>query len=258
MKKRIYTILEIMFIALFIISAYKLYTIYQNYSKGDEIYDESAKTYLDIEKPSDDTDDKDSAFSVDFDALKEENSETLGWILIEDTPVSYPLMQTDNNDYYLKHTYNRIYSDFGSIFIDYRCSSDLSDKNTIIYGHNTKNDSMFGSLKKYKDAAYLEQHPFIYLIYEDYVYKYAIFSMFTTTTSSNVYTLDFESAADYRQWIRDMHSHSVVDTGEYKPTGKEKIITLSTCTSRTETERFVILAIQVEAKENKMISEAEK
>ncbi len=251
MKSRIYTILEIMFIALFLISAYKLYTIYSNYSKGDEIYKESADTYLSVEENTDESGVKENSFTVDFEALKEENAETLGWILIEDTPVNYPLLQTDDNDYYLKHTYNRIYSDFGSIFLDYRCSPDLTDKNTIVYGHNTKNESMFGSLKKYKDAAYLEEHPFIYIIYEDYIYKYAIFSMFTTTTSSDVYNLNFESAAEYRQWIRDMHAQTVTDTGEYKPTGKEKIITLSTCTSRTEEERFVVLAMQVEAEENK-------
>lgn len=249
MKKGIYIILEIMFIALFLISAYKLYTIYNNYSKGDEIYEESVKTYVDIDNNSDK--EGTESFSIDFESLKNENSDALGWILIEDTPVSYPLMQTDDNSYYLKHTYNRIYSDFGSIFIDYRCSADLSDKNTIIYGHNTKNESMFGSLKKYKDASYLESHPFIYIMYEDCTYKYAIFSAFTTDTSSDVYTLSFESASKYREWIRNMHSKSLIDTGEYKPTGKEKIITLSTCTSRTETERFVVLAMQVEMQENK-------
>ncbi len=250
MKSRIYTILEIVFIALFIFSAYKLYTIYSDYSKGDQIYEESADTYFEFEETGE-SDVKGNNFTVDIEALKEENSEALGWIYIEDTPINYPLLQTDDNDYYLKHTYNRIYSAFGSIFLDYRCSSDLTDKNTIIYGHNTKNESMFGSLKKYKDETYFKKHPHIYLIYEDYTYKYEIFSMFTTTTSSNVYKLKFDSASDYRHWIRDMHAASVVDTGEYKPTGKEKIITLSTCTSRTETERFVVLAKQIEAEETK-------
>ena len=104
---------------------------------------------------------------------------------------------------------------------------------------------------QYKNESYFSEHPFIYIIVENHIYKYAIFSMFTTTTSSDVYTLKFESASDYRQWIRDMHKQSVTNTGEYKPTGKEKIITLSTCTSRTEEERFVVLAMLVEEEKNK-------
>ncbi len=250
MKSRIYTILEIMFVALFIFSGYKLFTIYTDYSEGDQIYEESADTYFEVEEETREDGVNENTFTVDIDALKEENPEALGWIYIEDTPINYPLLQTDDNNYYLKHTYNNIYSAFGSIFLDYRSSADLTDKNTIIYGHNTKNESMFGSLKKYKDKTYFEDHPFIYIIYEDYTYKYQIFSMFTTTTTSKVYKIKFDTASSYRQWQRDMIANSVVNTGEYKPTGKEKLITLSTCTSRTEKERFVVLARQVEMTEN--------
>ena len=247
MKARIYALLEVIFIAMFIFSAYKLVTIYVDYSKGDEIYEESEDSYFEV--PQNNTD-KDKDFKLDIDKLQKTNKDALGWIYIEDTPVSYPLLQTDNNQYYLKRTYNNVHSAFGSIFIDYRSSADLNDKNTLIYGHNTKNGSMFGSLKKYKKEEYLRNHPYIYIVYKDKTYKYQIFTAFTALTSNRVYTLDFESAADFRDWIRYVHSQSEVKVPDIKPTGKEKIITLSTCTSRRDDERFVVLAVQVDVMDN--------
>ena len=246
MKSRIYAILEVAFIAIFIFSSYRLFLIFSNYYEGNEIYSESQELYF--EEPEN----PDDGFKVDFKSLKQVNNEALGWIYIEDTPINYPLLQTDNNDYYLKHTYDRRYSDFGSIFIDYRSSSDLTDPNTIIYGHNTKNGSMFGTLKKYKDKSYLEQHPCFYIIYEDATYKYEIISAFTAQISNPVYNLDFADENKFTDWITQVCKSSEVDAGNYVPTGEEKIVTLSTCTSRTRTERFVIVGVQVDVSSNKI------
>ncbi len=236
MKKRVYTFLEIVFICVFIFAAYKMYTIIANYNEGDEIYEDAQSTYT-----SSDEENEDEELKIDFEKLKETNKEILGWIYIPDTPVSYPLLHTNNNQYYLKHTYNHTYSDFGSIFINSTSSIDLTDDNTIVYGHNTKNGSMFGSLKKYKDNDYLKEHPYIYIIYEDYTYTYEIVSEFTTDTSYKVYTTMFDTRQDFRDWQKEMYANAVNNYGEIKPDGKEKIVTLSTCTSRTETERFVVI-----------------
>ena len=249
MKSRIYALLEVIFIVLFLFSAYKLVTIYKDYSEGDKIYEESADSYFEV--PENDSDSGDKKLKLDIKSLKETNPDTIGWIYIEDTPISYPVLQNDNNTYYLKHAYNNKYSGFGSIFIDYRCNGDLTDKNTLIYGHNTKNGSMFGSLKKYKNADYLKKHPYIYIVCENKTYKYQIFSIYTTDTSDKSYTLDFASAADFRKWISYVDSNSLIDVmGNYKPTGKENVITLSTCVKHNSPERFVVFAIQTDIIEN--------
>ncbi|MDD6807077.1 MAG: class B sortase [Oscillospiraceae bacterium] len=245
MKKRIYAILEVLFLFIFVFSAYKIYDIFANYNEGDSIYEDAQDTFISTKPEAEETE-----FSVDFEKLKETNKEILGWIYIPDTPVSYPLLQTDNNQYYLKHTYNHTYSDFGSIFIDTNCSPELTDDNTIIYGHNTKNGSMFGSLKKYKDINYLKEHPNIYIIYEDAKYTYEIISEFTTDTSYKVYSTNFGTRQKFRDWQKEIIGKSVNNTSDITPTGEEKLITLSTCTSRTETERFVVIARLVNIEKN--------
>lgn len=244
MKNRLLAMLEVAFIALFIFSGYKLFTIWQDYNTGDDIYEESQDSFIEI------ADGKEGDFNLNIDELKKINADALGWIYIQDTPVNYPILQTNNNDYYLKHTYNHKYSDFGSIFYDFRSNSDMSDQNTLIYGHNTKNGSMFGTLKKYKNESYLKQHPFVYLILDGKTLKYQIISAFTVETSDDVYTLSFSRTSEFKDWIKRTIGKSEVPVDKYEPSGDDHIITLSTCTSRSKTERFVVIGALVETKTN--------
>lgn len=215
MKKRLLTILEVLFIALFVFSLVQLVKIGVNYYRGDKIYSEAQS------KVEEAKDEEAYHFEVDLKELQKINPDIVGWIKIPDTPIDYPLLLPDNNQYYLKHTYDNIYSDFGSIFID--CYTTMDDQNTIIYGHNTRNDSMFGSLKKYKDDDYLESHPYVYLLYGDTEKQYEIVDRRTVEVTDPVYNTKFDD----------------------KELENDKFITLSTCTSRTKTERFVIVAKEV-------------
>lgn len=238
MRQRLLAIVEVGFIALFFFSLYQLYNIYLNYKAGDEIY-EDAKTYVDV-APTDD----EYKFDIDIEALQEINPEIVGWIVIPDTPVDYPLLEDDNNSYYLKHTYDHTYSDFGSIFIDCNCT--FLDFNTVIYGHNTKNDSMFGSLKKYKDEAYYKNHPNIYILYKGMEKKYEIISALTVEVTDPAYQFSQKDIHLSKLWLEALIERSEVQTLNKEPiTGEEKIITLSTCTSRTRTERFIVIAKEV-------------
>ncbi len=240
MKTRIYTILEIAFIALFIFSCCKLIGMLSDYNKGDNIYKESREEFTKKTEPKKGVFGLD--FEIDLEKLNKENSDVIGWIYIKDTPVNYPLLIDDNNDYYLKHTYNNIYSDFGSIFIDSRCSGDFEDANTIIYGHNTKNGSMFGSLKKYKSVDYRNEHPYVYIIKPDMAYKFEVVSAQTVTTDNSVYTLNFASDSEHEKWYESVLNGSefTADTSDFKK--NDKTITLSTCTTGNENERFVVVA----------------
>ncbi|MBQ0013776.1 MAG: class B sortase [Oscillospiraceae bacterium] len=237
MKKRLYTILEVLFIALFIFSLSQLIKIGLNYRRGNQLYEGVQNKVEEV------TENKDYHFVVDLTELQKTNEDIVGWIKIPDTPVDYPVLQPDNNQYYLKHTYDNIYSDFGSIFIDNYCSMD--DPNTVIYGHNTRNDAMFGSLKKYKDANYFNQHPNVYLLYGDTEKQYQIVAALTVEITDPIYKFQFSDSKEQKQWIEDIYDRAECNKPDMKFTGKEKFITLSTCTSRTKTERFVIVAKEV-------------
>lgn len=244
-KERLYAIIQTILIGVFIYAAINIFGIANNYNKGDKIYTESQEKYFVIEQETDDkTSDKtdeNQKYILDLAQLKEINPDIVAWIYIDDTKVSYPLLQCDNNDKYLKQTYNNIKSDFGSIFIDFRNSADMSDRHSIIYGHNTKNGSMFGSLKKYKDANYFKQHPKISIIYAEKTYEYEIFSVYTTLVSGPAYINNFNNDDEFISFINATAKLSVIDTG-IKPNIQDKIITLSTCTSRSPDERFVVHA----------------
>lgn len=252
-KNRIITFIQLILLLIFLLAAINVGRILYSYHEGDSFYDNSRNRYTDeadyaqqiIAKNAE------TGITVDIDSLKKENPDIKGWIVIPETNVSYPLLWSGSDQKYLRTTYTGEYSIFGSIFISKDCSSDLSDRHTVIYGHNTKNGSMFGSLKNYKTADYRQAHPFVYIIMDGYTCKYEIFSAFTVETSDSVYTLTFVDDESYKDWQRKIASRSIVkDIGWYEPQGTEKILTLSTCTSRTKTERFVVNARLVDYWEN--------
>lgn len=242
MKDRLLAIAEVAFIALFIFSFYKLVVIGLNYKRGDDIYNK-AKDYI-IEQ-TEKEEHPEGYFEINLSGLQETNPDIIGWIRIPGTALSYPLLQPDNNEYYLKHTYNNIYSDFGSVFIDANCN--MGSANTIIYGHNMKNQSMFGTLRNYftKGQEYLEEHPYIYIVYNNAEYRYQIISAIVVETDDLVYTYNFFSDEDKEAWFESISNRSLLSI-ERENGELGHFITLSTCTSRTETERRVIIAEQVE------------
>lgn len=174
-------------------------------------------------------------------ALREVNPEVLGWISIPGTNVSYPIVQRDDNEYYLKHTWNHKSSYVGSIFMEHQNASDFSDYHTIIYGHNMIDDAMFGSLRKYKEADYLEAHPYIYIFDDRGCHRYEIFAVYEAEVKSNTYRLGFSGNDAKVKFLNSCLKQSVIDT-EIIPTINDRIITLSTCTNRGYDTRWVVQA----------------
>lgn len=246
-EARILAILEVFFIALFVFSIYKLVGIIYNYEKNDAEYKKSQENYADI---PDDVNGKNADIKIDLNSLQKINSDIIGWIYIDDTVISYPLLKADNNDKYLDLTYNNKKSSFGSIFVDCNASDDFSDRNTFIYGHNMNNGSMFGTLKWYKRTDYLTSHPYVYIITNGTTFKYKIFSAYTTLTTDSTYTSYFENDSAFVSYIRERFKLSTPAAQTFDVTGKEKIITLSTCTSRVDNERFVVQAVLEDSYEN--------
>ena len=165
---------------------------------------------------------------VDFKALREKNPDTVGWLYVGSCGISYPIVQGEDNDYYMNHTFEGTVNSSGAIIMDYRDDKYLKDWNTFIYGHNMKNGSMFGSLKKLlKDETLYDSDPYIYIYLPGYIYRYKIFSYYKDEPDSKMYwTAD--TLQEYRQYIRDALSLSVRDLG-VETSEENNMVTLVTC-----------------------------
>lgn len=226
--------------------------IFLEYKEGTDEYDE-LKKYVEKELPdvpyNEDTSSEEGEEvreqRIAFEELKAQNEDVIGWIEIPDTEISYPLMQGDDDQYYLKHTFSGNKNSAGSIFVEYQNKPDLTDRHTIIYGHNMKNGSMFGGLKEYRNASYLVDHPMVYIDLEDGTHAYQIFSCYETPANSNTYTIGFASQPDgrYEQFVQTLKNSSAYDTG-IDVSKNDRVISLSTCTKRSE-NRFVVHAKRI-------------
>ncbi|NBJ91820.1 class B sortase [Parablautia muri] len=179
---------------------------------------------------------------TDLDSLRRVNEEVVGWIAIPGTEISYPLLQTEDNEYYLNHTWNRDKSSVGSIFMECQIKPDLHSFNTILYGHKMRNGSMFGSLSNYESADYYREHPSIYLVTDGGVYRYDIFAAHEVKIRSIVYRININTRKRRNDFIDFCLENSVIDTGII-PTVEDKILTLSTCTGNGHATRWVVQGV---------------
>ena len=134
--------------------------------------------------------------TMDLSELSKTNEDVFGWITIPDTTVAYPLLQGDDNSHYLKYSWDGLWNPVGSIFLDYRNQQDFTEFHTIIYGHRMYNDSMFNSLKNYKELSYMEEHPYVYIRSGNLIMQYEVFSAYEAATDSPAWRLGLESAED--------------------------------------------------------------
>ncbi len=178
--------------------------------------------------------------AVDFQGLTQVNGDILAWLHIPNSVISYPVLQGEDNQSYLHTTYDGRYSAAGSLFVDYRISGDLTDQNTIIYGHNMSSGAMFGDLDSYRSASYLSQHPYFFLLTDGGYLRYEIFSVMVTAATSDVYNYVFAEEDSFSDHIAMLIDQSLYNTG-VTASDTDKIVTLSTCTSVTELERLVVI-----------------
>jgi sortase B len=184
----------------------------------------------------------DALRNMDFSALREVNDDILGWILIPDSKVSYPLVQGEDNDYYLNRTWRKTRNSVGAIFMECQNSGDLSDFNTIIYGHRMNNRSMFGTLIQYKDKNYWESHPYVYITDDNGSHRYEIFAAYEVSVEGDTYRLGFPDDGAKQRFLDFCVAQSVLDTGVI-PTIYDRVLTLSTCTGNGHATRWVVQAV---------------
>ncbi len=260
--------LLVMVIALIVLlySAYRLYQIYHGYHAAGEEYSHLAEEFTSPVQestpqsggsqessepksgesgtesaPKDESsaaeeelrliEDAAPPLAVDWNALKAVNSDIIGWIYVDAEPViSYPICQGTDNSYYLHKTFRREELFAGAIFADYMNSADFSDPNTIVYGHNMKNGSMFGMLKFLREQETYDSAPHFWILTPEGNYRYRIYAAMSTPLDSEVYTFFEGRGEEFAAWEKRMQAASDVKN-DVTFSEDDFTVTLSTCTS---------------------------
>ena len=182
-----------------------------------------------------------------YGALYEQNSDFVGWIYIEGTNINYPVMQTpDNPDYYLKHSFEKSYSDYGVPYLDEACEIGVSN-NLVIYGHHMSNGTMFCDLDGYTDKAFCEAHPIIRFDTLSSFGEYEVIAVFRYNTNREDFRYDKYVSMDEKafvSFIEQVQERQIYSTGRSAEYG-DQLLTLSTCEYTYKNGRLVIVAKKV-------------
>ena len=179
---------------------------------------------------------------VDFDVLCEKYPDVVAWLYCPDTPINYPVVQSADNAYYLRRLPDGKKNTAGSLFLDYRNSADLSDWNSVIYGHNMTNDTMFGSLTDYQSQAYFDAHPELFLLTPEQDYVINVAAGFVTPADSEIYSSFSQHESNRTQLITHWMESSDFVSG-IEPSAEDHLITLSTCSYEYNNARYVLVGV---------------
>lgn len=160
------------------------------------------------------------------------------WLEVPNTNIDYPVVQGEDNDFYLNHDFNKKESSSGAIFIDYKNNID-KDKNIIIYGHNMRNKSMFQNLMKFKDEEFWKENNKIILTIDGKTYEYEIFSSYISNAKDIDLKTNFENDDEYLKYIDDIKKRSIFHR-DMNIKSNDRIITLSTCSYEKDDARMII------------------
>ncbi|MGL4606466.1 MAG: class B sortase [Eubacteriaceae bacterium] len=181
--------------------------------------------------------------TIDFEALKAINPDTVGWLQIEGTPINYPVVQTDNNDYYLYNNFEKEPAIEGTVFLDYVCDP-MKSRNSILYGHYFSDESMFGSLWRYQEESFLKEHPIIKYDRPNDPGKWEIFSVYITESDYDYRQPDFNDNTEFLNYMNRLKDRSLFNTGVVLSPDDE-VITLSTCIYTFDDARFAVHARKI-------------
>ena len=176
---------------------------------------------------------------INFKALQEVNPDVIGWIYSPDTTINYPVVQGDDNAYYLKHLADGTENRNGCPFLDVQNRPDFTDDNSIIYGHHMQNGTMFAGISWYEDQSYYDEHPVMYLMTPSATYRIELFSGYITTMDSSAYMQNFGSVREHTDWLKEVSGRSDF-RANLEISAYDRVITLSTCAYRFENARYVL------------------
>ncbi len=236
-RQALFWVLIVILALVFIFAVYSIYSYFASNRAANE--SSAALASLAV------TSDTESEFplTVDFDALQGENSDIVAWLYSPDTPINYPVVWYTDNDYYLHRLTDGSYNSAGTLFVDCACSKDFLGFNTIIYGHNMRVDTMFGTLTDYSDQSYYDAHPTMWLATPNQNYRVDLFSGFVTKAGSEIYTPidDVTALADYIENAASLSTFEPNDGIEMT----EHVLVLSTCSYQFNNARYVLMGYLV-------------
>ena len=249
-KEVIYFFIFLIPIPLLIFSSYKIFIYLDELNKTNKIIEQIEENSEVIEyEPEEEViinseEDKNTPYwnyikmnliDVDFTNLKSINEDTVAWVKVEGTNVNYPVVKTDNNDYYLDHDYNKNKNSAGWVFMDYRNDPSNYGKNTIIYAHNRKDKTMFGTLKNTLNDSWFNNtdNRVIKMSSSSNNTLWQIFSIYVIETTNDYIVTDFSTDNEFQEFIDLVKGRSVKDFNT-TVTPNDKILTLSTCHGSTK------------------------
>ena len=181
---------------------------------------------------------------VDFPKLKKENPDICAWIRIDGTAIDYPVLRSDTleeEDFYLNHDYKKKNASHGAVYMQKINDETFISNNTVLYGHDMLDGSMFADVKKYRNQGFLEKNRQIKIYTPKRILTYKIFSAYRTDDSNILDTYNFYDEASFNKFIEDCKKSNVCDKS-VSPKFGDKLITLSTCTG-SKSERFVAVGV---------------
>lgn len=229
-KKIVWISALLILIILAIISSINIIKWYLNNKENEDILKEISEAIK-----IDETKENENKYIINFNRLKEQNSDTIAFIKVNGTNVEFPVVQTINNDYYLTHNFNKDYNSAGWIFADYRNKLDGTDKNIIVYGHNTKGNTMFSSLNNIlKEEWYNneENYKIIFITENEYAI-YEVFSIYKIEKEDYYIQTSFKDDEDYAKFIKTIKDRSIKNFNKEINT-EDNILTLSTCANNND------------------------
>ena len=233
-KKRILNIAIYLILFLILIcSGFKLYFWYKDKKNNDETI-EQLKNNVKLEKIKNDNSNNEK-YIVDFKKLKSENNDVAAYIKVNNTNIEYPIVKTSNNNFYLNHSFDKSKNSRGWIFADYKNKFDNTDKNIVIYGHNMRDGSMFGSLKNILKEEWYNNSENIKIILttENEEIFYEVFSVYKIETEDYYIKTDFSTDSEYHKFLNIIKDRSIKNFN-VKVNTSDKILTLSTCANNNK------------------------
>lgn len=261
--KAVFVIAIILVIAGLAFVCWYLFNLYTSGSEYENIKPTESVTEVQTEAPSDgDTPDApldniapsevhDTVNGgINFSELWEINTDLYAWIKIPNTMIDYPIAQYqgDDDSYYLTHNMYKESAFAGCIYTEKLNSKDFSDPNTVLYGHNMQNGSMFRALHSFRDEDFFNENQYIYIYLPDRTLTYQIFSAYEYDDRHLLYSFDFtnkEVFQEYLDYAQNPTSAMMYNTRDLDVTTDDKIITLSTCLGDIETSRYLVQGVLI-------------
>lgn len=225
-----------------IYSGIKIFKWYKDKTNNNKIAEQIKSTVIVEDKNEDENKEE---YTVDFNKLKEQNNETVAWIKVNNTSVEYPVVRATNNSFYLNHSFDKSKNSAGWIFADYKNKFDNTDKNIVIYGHNMRDDSMFGSLKNILNSDWYDndENTNITLYTENEKSIYKVFSIYKIESEDYYIKTEFSNDNEFEKFIETLKKRSIkifnIDISK-----EDSILTLSTCANNNK-YRIVLHSVRV-------------